>query len=229
MRKITFLMVAAIFSFCMCSEEEEGGGSVTITFSGVNQTLKSENSLKAADVVITDFKLSFRDVEFKKDQNNLDTTDIQFRGPFDVDLMSETSALSQTIGTVDISDGTYKVLRFKLHKDQDRLESHPLFDRSLYMKGTINGTTFEFWHDASENFDIQNTGGIIVANNNVEITVNFNIDQFLNALHTIDLSQAVDGDDNGLIEINPDNDDGNGDIADKLKENIKLSADLIKL
>lgn len=221
-------MIVAIVAFSSCSKDEESG-SVTITFTGVNQTLKSAKSVAAFDVKITDFKLSFRDVEFKKDESDLDTNEVQFRGPYDVDLMSETGALSQTIGTVDIPDGTYKIVRFKLHKDSDRAETDPLYDRSLYLKGTIDGTPFEFWHDASENFDIENTGGIVVAENNVEISVQFTIDQFLNTLHTIDLSAAVDEDKNGLIEINPDNDDGNGDIADKLKDNIKEAADLIKL
>ena len=82
---------------------------------------------------------------------------------------------------------------------------------------------------ASENFDVENTGGIVIAGDDVEVDVQFVMDQFLNSLHTIDLATAVDADENGLIEINPDDDDGNGDIADKLKENIKEAADLIKI
>jgi hypothetical protein len=228
MKKISYLLFAAFFIFSSCSKDEESG-SVTLSLTGVNQTLKSAQNTLVADVKITDFKLSFRDVEFKLDESDLNSTEVQFRGPYDVDLMSETDALSQTIGTIDIPDGTYKVLRFKLHKDMDRLETDPLYDRSLYMKGTIDGTPFEFWHDTSENFDFEYTGGIVVAGNNVEINVQFVIDQFLDSLHTIDLSQAVDEDEDGLIKINPDNEDGNGDIAYKLKDNIKEAADLIKL
>ncbi|MBK3519920.1 hypothetical protein [Carboxylicivirga marina] len=228
MKKFTYLLMTVIVAFSSCSKDDESG-SVTLSLTGVNQTLKSgENSL-VADVKITDFKLSFRDVEFKLDESDLSSTEVQFRGPYDVDLMSETDALSQTIGTIDIPDGTYKVLRFKLHKDMDRLETDPLYDRSLYMTGIIDGTPFEFWHDTSENFDFEYTGGIVVSGNNVEINVKFVIDQFLNSLHTIDLSQAIDEDEDGIIKINPDDEDGNGDIADKLKENIKEAADLIKL
>jgi len=222
------LMIAAIMIVSSCSKNGDSG-SVTMTFTGVNQAVKTENSLAATTVNITDFKLSFRDVEFKKDESDLDSNDVQFRGPYDVDLMAETGALSQTVGTVDIPNGTYKVVRFKLHKDTDRSMSDPLYDRSLYMAGTINGTPFEFWHDASENFDVENTGGIVIAGDDVDVDVQFVMDQFLNSLHTIDLATAVDADENGLIEINPDDDDGNGDIADKLKENIKEAADLIKI
>jgi len=226
MRKIGFFILAT-FILAACSKDEDSG-SVSITFKGVNETLKSAN--KAATVVeITDFKLSFRDVEFKADESEFDTNDVQFRGPYDVDLMSETDALSQTIGTVDIADGTYNIVRFKLHKSKDRSIDDPLFDKSIYLEGTIDGIPFEFWHDTSENFDIETTSGIIVSGNSVEVVVEFNIDQFLNSLHNIDLSLALDDDGNGLIEINPNDDDGNGDIADALKENIKEAADLIKL
>ena len=57
----------------------------------------------------------------------------------------------------------------------------------------------------------------------------FKIDQFLNSLYNIDLSLAQDKNQDGLIEINSGNDDGNSDIADKLKDNIKEAANLIKL
>ena len=227
MKKIFFGLIAVIM-LASCSEDDENG-SVNLTFEGVNQTLKSTNKSLAAVVKITDFKLSIRDVEFKKDESDLDSNEVEFRGPFDVDLMSETDALTQTLGTIDVPDGTYKIVRFKLHKSTDRMQSDVLYDRSIYMEGTIDGVPFEFWHDTSENFDIENLNGIIVNGNTVDITVQFVMDQFLNSLNVIDMSMAYDEDQDNLIEINPDDDDGNGDIADDLKENIKEAADLIKL
>ena len=226
--KKNILFLTAILLFISCSKDNENGG-VSLTFKGHNHTLKSATVFAEADVSITDFRLSIRDVEFKMDESDLDSSEVEFRGPFDVDLMNETGPLSQTIGNVEIPSGTYKVLRFKLHKSRDRASTDPLFDRSLYLEGTINGTPFEFWHDTSENFDTEKSGGIVVSDNEVDVVVQFNIDQFLSSLHIIDLSQATDSDEDGLIEINPDNDDDNGDIADALKENIKEAADLIKL
>ena len=226
MKKWIYIIIAGlIFSAC---EKEDEQGSLSLTIKGVNQNYKSEKKATTAEVKITDFRLSFRDIEFKKDESDLDSNEVQFRGPYDVDLMDDNDALSQTIGNVDVPDGTYKVLRFKLHKDEDRAQSDPLYDRSLYMKGTIDGTPFEFWHDTSENFDIEKSDGILVNGNAVNVTVRFNMDVFLNAVHTIDLTQAKDDNGNGIIEINPDDDDNNGDIADNIKENIKMAADLIK-
>lgn len=223
--KKTAVILGVLLVFVSCDKEES---SIQLTFSGMSTSLKSARTQAMAEVDITDFKLSIRDVEFKKDESDFDSTEVQFVGPYDVDMMSETDALSQTIGETPVQAGTYKVLRFKLHKSRDRDPSHPLYDRSVFMSGTIDGIPFEFWHDTSENFDVENSDGITVADNMVSVVVRFNMDHLLSSVHNIDLSQAVDENQNGTIEINPDDEDGNKEIADQLKENIKMAADLIK-
>lgn len=216
------LIILIMVSSC----EKDQNGELSISFSSkINAPKKS---LRLGEVVITDFSLSIRDVEFKQDESHLDTNEVQFRGPFELNLLIDGNALSQTIGNVKLEDGAYSVLRFKLHKSRDWLQSSKLYDRSIYLAGTIDGANFEFWHDTSENLDIENSAGISVMGNTVNVVVTFDIDMFLSSLHQIDLSLATDGDEDGLIEINPDNDDGNGNIADLLKENIKMAADLIK-
>lgn len=225
MKKIV-IFILPIFFFISCTKEKTST-TVAISFKGENSTLKTSDA--GAVVKITDFKLSIRDIEFKIDNSALDSSDIQFEGPYEIDLMSETGALTQSIGSIEVEDGTYKLIRFELHKTRDVATTSNLYDRSLFIKGTINGTPFEFWHDTSENFDIENSGGITVTEGTTDIAISFKMDDFLNSLHTIDLSIATDDDKDGTIEINPDNDDKNGDIADKLKENIKEAADLVKL
>jgi hypothetical protein len=226
MKRIS-IFLAAIMLLSSCDKDS---WNVKLAFKGEKGTMGAVlKSSAEVNLEITDFRLSVRDVEFKMDESDLDSNEVQFRGPYDIDLMSPTDAVSQTIGNIEIPDGTYKVLRFKLHKSENRPVNDVLYKRSVFIKGTINGAPFEFWHDTSENFDIENPDGIVVSNNQVNVIVRFNIDQFLNSLHTIDLSTASDSDEDSLIEINPDNDDNNGDIAEKLKENIKMSADLIKL
>ena len=212
----------------LASSCEKDNGGLSLSMNNKINTYSAKKSLKIGDVVITNFSLSIRDVEFKQDESDLDTIDVQFRGPYELDLLLNSDALTQTLGEIDLVDGTYSVLRFKLHKSRDWMQSSKLYDRSLYLAGTIDGNNFEFWHDTSENLDIENSAGIIVNGNTVNVVVKFDIDLFLSSLHQIDLSTAVDGDEDGLIEINPDNDDGNSDLADQLKDNIKLAADMIK-
>ena len=143
-------------------------------------------------------------------------------------LLARLNRYTETIGTVEVPNGTYQQLRFKFHKDEDLAQSEPLFDRSLFIKGMVGDKPFELWHDTSENFDIGKNEGIVVANNEIDLIVNFSVSQFLRSLHEVDLSLAEDRDQNGLIEINTNDSDGNKEIVDAIKENIKFSADLIK-
>lgn len=48
----------------------------------------------------------------------------------------------------------------------------------------------------------------------VNFTVHFDISQFLNSLHDIDFSLATDDNGDGTIQIYPNDEDGNQDIAD---------------
>ena len=105
MKKIA-IIIGALLILASCGKEES---SIQFTFSGVNTSLKTTQTNAVAEVDITDFRLSIRDVEFKLDESDLDSTEVQFRGPYDVDLMSETDALSQTIGEEPVEAGTYKV------------------------------------------------------------------------------------------------------------------------
>lgn len=181
-----------------------------------------------AEVIITDFQISIRDIIFKSDLDDDgvpdDSTDVAFRGPFAIDLLDPTGALEQSLGNTEVPVGAYQELRFKFHKTRDVAADHPLYDRSIFIAGTIDGTPFEMWHDTSENLDIGKSTGVIVDENGVDIQVTFTVDQFFQAM---DISTAQDTDEDGIIEIDPDNNDDNKDLADQLKENIKAAADLL--
>lgn len=223
MKKVAILFLVG--SFLISCEKESN--SVKLTFEGRQNVLKSA-SAPSSHIQIDDFRLSIRDIEFKNNESQLDSMEVQFRGPYDLDLASPADALSQTIGSTEVDPGLYRVLRFKLHKSRDRESSHVLYDRSMYMQGSIDGVPFEFWHDTSENLDLENESGIQVSEGLAQVTVLFHMDQFLSSLYSIDLAKASDSDGDGIIKINPDDDDSNGGLADQLKENIKYAADLIK-
>jgi len=227
----TFILALAIV-FASCSKDDNGG-AIKLKMSTVNgSTAKatSTTSKNAAEVIYTDFKISIRDVVFKNDDDpnsSLDTDEIQFRGPYQIDLLDNSDALTQTIADAFVPDGLYKELRFKFHKDEDLPASDKLFDKSIYIEGTIDGRPFVFWHDTSENLDVGRNTGVEVINGMVNFTVEFDMSQFLSSLKQIDLSLATDNNQDGLIEINPNDEDGNQEIAKDLKDNIKETADLI--
>ncbi|MDH5717723.1 MAG: DUF4382 domain-containing protein [Spirochaetia bacterium] len=176
-------------------------------------------------VVITDFQMSFRDI--KLDKLNATNSEIEFTGPFQIDLLNDTQSLTETIGSGEITAGTYKKVRFVLHKSTDIDTNHVLYDRSIYIAGTINGTNFIMHHDTSENIEIQSDAGIEVNENTTGLLVDINLD---NLLSGIDLTTAEDSNNDGLIDISPiTNDDNiNRDLAESLKDNIKLVADFLE-
>ncbi|NNE02078.1 MAG: DUF4382 domain-containing protein [Eudoraea sp.] len=226
------IVIALALVIVSCSNEEEGG-KIELRLSAVNGNAGKTAVLTGKgneNVVFTDFKISIRDVVFKNDDDpnsNLDTDEIQFRGPYQVDLLNGTDALTQTIGNVVVPDGLYKELRFKFHKDEEAPLTDDLFDKSIYIEGTIDGTPFVFWHDTSENLDVGRSTGVQVTDGTANFTVTFDISQFLNSFNEIDLSLAVDNNQDGLIEIHPNDEDGNQDLSDELKDNIKATADII--
>lgn len=218
-----------------CSKDDSDESRIRLKVSAVNDAGTSSKSASLAvknneNVVLTDFRISIRDVVFKNDNDpnsNLDTDEIQFRGPYQIDLLNDGNAITQTIGDVIVPDGLYKELRFKFHKDEDLPITDDLFDKSIYIEGTINNQPFVFWHDTSENLDVGRSTGVQVVGGVVNFTVEFNTSQFLSSLKQIDLTQATDGNGNGIIEIFPNDQDGNQNIAKNLKDNIKETADLI--
>ncbi|OFX84293.1 MAG: hypothetical protein A2W99_00805 [Bacteroidetes bacterium GWF2_33_16] len=211
-----------------CSDDEkiiDPGVKLSIS-SSINSPAKS---VQAGSVVITDFKICIRDIIFKNnDDLEFDTSEVQFRGPFIVDLLDSLTTYSETVGLIDLPNGVYDKLRLKLHKAEKVLESDEMFDKSIIIKGWVNGVPFEMWHDTDVEFDFDFISGLNIDDNNFNYQVDFNISQFLNSYYSIDLTLALDEDHDGIIEINPENDDSNEGFAEKLKENIKYAAELIK-
>ncbi|MDP3312166.1 DUF4382 domain-containing protein [Lutibacter sp.] len=232
MKKFNVLLLLLISLLMFSCSEDDNNGRIQLTVNASKSAAKKSLYKKEtnSNVVFTDFQISIRDVVFKNDDDinsNLDTDEIQFRGPYQIDLLNSTDVLSETIGDAFVPNGTYKELRFKFHKDKSLSNTHKLYDKSIYIEGTINGIPFVFWHDTSENLDLGRNTGVKVENGKVNFTVQFNINQFLNSLHTIDLTTAKDGNSDGIIEINPNDNDGNKEIAKLLKENIKKTAKIL--
>lgn len=233
MRKILMSLLVVTIALFGCADKKTGGSISLSATTGGSSTIIKKGRLSArtqATMLITDFQIQIRDVVFKlKSSGSNDTLSLGFRGPYQLDLRTETDAVQATIGNANVPNNTYEAVRFKFHKSRNLPANHPLFDRSIYMKGTIDGKPFEMWHDTSENFDIaEKSGGVTVSDNALNIKIVFNMQQFLASEVSINLSSATDKDGDGLIEINPGSGSDNTTLADQLKRNIKAAAELVK-
>lgn len=214
MKQTLFIIAIASLLFS-CSKDEESTSKVSLSFKAIKQS----SSLKTGSVVdFTDFKLAVKDILFRKTEG--DTNNVMFKGPYELDLLDSTDALTQTIGEVDVPDGSYRDIRFKLHKSKELETTDDLYNRSLYAAGYIDSIPFIFWHDITGLVYVTSDSSFTVSDSELDVTITIDMDDFLNNINTVDLSTAVDGNGDGIIEIAPGGVDGNRDIADKMKFNI---------
>ena len=183
-------------------------------------------------VDLTDFRIAIEEVKFKNEdesETEMATDEVEFQGPFTLDLLDSASATAQTLGDVKIPTGTYDGIEFKMHKADELASTDVLFERSIYIKGTVELTpgspqAFLMWHETGEEFFLTGPNGITVADGQSgnDLIVDFKL---LSVLDGIDFGNGcVD-----LTDINPQSTDSNcKDIAETLKDNLKAAADFGK-
>ncbi|MDH5717722.1 MAG: hypothetical protein OEZ22_08790 [Spirochaetia bacterium] len=182
------------------------------------------------NVIITDFKMSFKGIEFEKYDEHIEKyitiKSSELTGPFQVDLLSETNLLTESLGIGFIEGGSYKNIKFIFDKS-NLAEDYGLYKCSIFIAGTINGIEFIMRHDTSESMKVESEAGVIVDEYTDGLLIDINLEDIL---HDINLSAALDSNNDGLIDISPithDN-DINRILAETLKDNIKHRARLLK-
>jgi len=238
----TFVALFALLAVMASCSNDSGSAdsSMKIMARGVyNPTAANRNANGVtlnSNVVLSSFKINLKEIEFEfaegyDDDNGDDDSydddgfyngddEFELNGPFELDLLNQNAVVT----TVTIPNGTYEEVEFKLHRNTN--SSSPMFNKSIEITGTINGTPFVFWHNVDEDFEIDYEDAnqnLVVSNNSYDIVFNFDLNQVLS---TVDLSGAVDGDGDGLIEIGPNDTDGNQALANLIANSIEDSCDL---
>ncbi len=230
-----FLFSLAVLSSCSKDDIEKGG--TTILFKGkyLNSGSSSIKSVSAVNegelsngVVIESFKINISEIELEFDdddpmfEKDSFASDIELEGPFEIDLMLEGMTLETLIAeNIDLPSAAYEEIEFEFEKSENSISE--MFKKTILVKGAIDGIPFIFWHD--EDFDMEiefeNTVRLDVAKQAL-ITVSFDIlSMFDPGKGGIDISNAKDGNGNGIIEIYPDDPDGNKKLADRLMDRLE--------
>ena len=235
------LMAAFIFGLFSCSENEETSSKVTI-LSKATVISPTSGARIQSEIVLEEFKINIREIEFEYDEPDAESEtdseteveniyeDVKLKGPFELNLLDNSGAgLDQIITSTDIPNGNFEEIEFKLHKNE--VSSDNMYGKSVYASGNINGIPFVFWHDTDEEFEIDFEDvnqNIILTGESLQVIINFNLGLLFNADTGIDFSQVADGNENGIIEIHPDDADGNSWLADILKDALEDATDLIE-
>ncbi len=228
-----FVSLTLLFTMLSCNDDDiSSNGNVAIKAKATTNTIPKSmvGQKNQAAITISSFKINLREIEFEIDDDD-DVMEelyskLELEGPFELDLLNGSTSIN--IITTSIPNNVYDEIEFDLYKSTN--SQSDMFEKSIKIEGEIDGTPFVFWHDMMDEFEVDfnnNTVDIVVAGNSTAITINFDLGIIFGATSSIDFSLATDGNGNGVIEINPNDEDGNRDIADFIKNLLKESADLL--
>ena len=236
--KLMILMLLGSTLFVACNNDEPAAnGTVILKMDAASPTGSTINGRIQATTVITDFKISIREIEFEFDEEDAHfktdssfNEDVKLKGPFVLDVLEQNAFVEQLITTVNLPNARYEKVEFKLHKNTD---AGTMNGKSILITGTIDGKPFIFWHDTDEEFEIDfenDATDLVINGNSAAIVINLQLDLLFSAVKGgVNLSLAKDGDGDGVIEINPgsiDN-DGNKELAHAIKTLLEHVTDLI--
>ncbi len=116
-----------------------------------------------------------KEIEFKlaeaADAGEVAGSEVKFRGPYFVDLLSTTPA---SFGSAEVPAGVYRRVKMKLEKDSALPAGAPtqLAGNSIYLEGTVSGLAFTYSAPDGTEFKIAGPGGVsLTATSNMVIGV----------------------------------------------------------
>lgn len=245
--KIAMVFVLAVIVACSNDSSQDITGerglvniAAGVVYSG--NTSAAQRSVNTSEVLLSEFKVNLSEIEFEIDDDYYSdyddrttgsddewdddgfynsTDDIELEGPFELDLIGG----QVTFADVSIPNATYEEIEFEFDKNEN--PSSEMFNKTVQVKGTIDGIPFTFWTGFEEEFELDYDDinkDIVVDSNASTVVITFNLDLLIDS---IDFSSATDGNDDGLIEIYSNDPDGNNALAELIKESLKDNIDLI--
>ncbi|MFO7822591.1 MAG: hypothetical protein R6V72_01540 [Cyclobacterium sp.] len=136
-------------------------------------------------------------------------------------LISDGQARVSAIGEGNTPKGNYQEIQFELYTNTSVDNDDPMYGKSLWINGEINGETSQIWMDVESEIRAmaENDEGHEV-NENTELLLVFDLEDLFQG---VDFEAAVDGNSDGIIEIGPGDVDGNSSLYSKIEGNLESS------
>jgi len=234
--KLGVVALSLAFVFTACSSDDDAStiaedhGSLKISASAIygNSSNRTTHSINE-NIILSSFLVNIEEIELEfADNDNTDNfygsdDDIELKGPFEFDLLSSESF---HLVDVEVPNGVFEEIEFEFDKSEN--PNSELYGKSMLLKGEIDGVPFVFWHDFDEEIEVDfedSDQNLVIDNNEIDILINFNLNA---VLAMVDLTLATDNNGDGIITISPEDQDGNNDLAEAIKEAIKDQIDLIE-
>jgi hypothetical protein len=229
--RISILALVMSFVFIACDKDEDKNG-LSLKFQGTKNSIKST---AAENVVIESFVINIGEIELEFDdndpmfENDSVASDIELKGPFKIDLMKNGDPLSSFVArNVVLPQAAYDEIEFKFRESKNA--NSEMSGKSMLVKGTIDGTPFIFWTDEEIEVEIEFENDVFLEDAQMAvITVAFDVQALFDPARAgINIAGATDGNGNGVIEIYPEDPDGNEDLADMLWDRLENIIDAIE-
>lgn len=242
------LLSMALLAACSDNNDSTNNGRLSISASAsfTGTTAKSSTAkMVNANVDVTEFRVNLREFELEADFEEMEMEDasemendpswdddgyydyedeVELEGPFELDLMEG----QITFINASIPEGVFEEIEFKFGKSKD--PDSELYDKSILIKGTIDGVPFVFWHDFEDEVELDfedSAVDISITGTPEGVVIEFDLAQIFSSAVGVDLTQAKDGNGDGTIEISPSDPDGNNDLAQVIRDRIKQDIDLL--
>lgn len=236
--KMPLMAILVASAFTACSDDDssldinDGKGKLGIYASSSYSPTAGKNALNGGAVIeLSKFLVNIDEIELEYDDIINDDhfynsdDDIELKGPFELNLLSPSPV---AIAVVNLPNGRLEEIEFEFDKN-DNPDSE-LYEQTIRMEGTIDGLPFVFWHDFEEELEVEfddNDSHTVISNDEQNVIINFDLTAVLNPITGVDLSTAVDGNGDGIIEVSPTDNEDNRALAGAMKQHIKNQIDLL--
>lgn len=224
-----FIFVLGLASGC---SNDDDTSKLTLALRTNTQPTVVAKAASVNNLVIDKFLVNITEIEFDIDNelqpelpDSVDSDEIV--GPFVIDLASTQAEKGLLLGATAIPAAAYEDIEFEF--DVCRDSKYPeLVGHSVYVSGSVNGkpfviTTNENWE---VEIDFEDHSNFVFSGDPQKLFIDFNLYQVLNTLAQIDFAAASDKNQNGVIEINPSDLDGNANLCDIIIEAFENALDL---
>ncbi|MEB2775763.1 hypothetical protein SYJ56_10635 [Algoriphagus sp. D3-2-R+10] len=223
------LAVSAGIIAASCTEKEEGPVvaqsevSIAATISTSEQAPGARtNNLIYENFEISDIKVSIDNVKLilrgtTEGSNKPSIVQIRNNSPQILTLVEDGVIYEPIIGTAMAYDGIYGKLDFDLVQAKDIPEEDSMYGLSVYAKATWFGIPAIVYIDLEEEVNVMFNQGIEV-DGAKDLYLTLYLDKFLEG---VDPSLVSDGNGDGLVEVGPNDEDGNSEAYAAITANMK--------
>jgi hypothetical protein len=244
-QKLAFIMALGFLTFS-CSQDDDANmdePQSNVALSATTESSGSSNARMNDRVIVNGFATSqfavgTKDVEMRYAAKadllaGISIGNISLRTNVNTSFHNEASKSRNVIlvnnGDVRVStiaegrspQGNYTEVNFRLFKKTDGSANDPMYEKSLWIAGEINGKVSTIWLTTEKMIKArsQNAAGVEV-DGDTEMILSFDMDKLFAG---IDFNTAVDANGDGRIDIGPNSADGNAAILTRIESNLETA------